>query len=193
MRKLLVTSICAMGIGLGATSVDALTLTIGGDGYIGNIVDGIPSNETLEAGYINNLITLAPGTSATTIGTESYNTIDGQVNCVTLPCPTATSAGSFKWEVDEDGPAGNILITGWTYVLAKYDASQPGAGAYVWYLPLVGDTVVTLPPTSPGGYELSHYTLFKSGQPQTIPDGGATLGLLGLAMLGLGYLRRRMA
>ena len=179
-----------MGIGLGATSADALTLSVGDAYYVGNIVDGIPSSPTLEAGYINNLITLAPGTAATTIGTESYNTVGATLNCVTLPCPTATSAGALK---DDTGPFGSITITGWTYILAKYDADKPGAGAYVWYLPLVGDTVVTLPATSPGGFDLSHYTLFKSGQPQTIPDGGATLGLLGLAMLGLGYLRRRMA
>jgi hypothetical protein len=28
---------------------------------------------------------------------------------------------------------------------------------------------------------------------QTVPDGGTTVGLLGLGMLGLGYLRRRLA
>ena len=42
----------------------------------------------------------------------------------------------------------------------------------------------------PGSQSLSHASLY--GLPgTTVPDGGATLGLLGLGMLGLGYLRRR--
>ena len=41
-----------------------------------------------------------------------------------------------------------------------------------------------------GDQSLSHASLY--GLPgTTVPDGGATLGLLGLGMLGLGYLRRR--
>jgi hypothetical protein len=36
---------------------------------------------------------------------------------------------------------------------------------------------------------ISHYAITTSIP--TVPDGGATLGLLGLGMLGLGYLRRR--
>lgn len=42
-----------------------------------------------------------------------------------------------------------------------------------------------------GTQSLSHVSLYGLPGTTTVPDGGATLGLLGLGMLGLGYLRRR--
>jgi hypothetical protein len=45
----------------------------------------------------------------------------------------------------------------------------------------------------PGGAGLSNLKAYGRIGTTTVPDGGTTIGLLGFAMLGLGYLRRRIA
>lgn len=175
-----------MGLGLSATNADAITVTleVGDAYYVGSVIPGIPPSEEDQAGYINQLVNMGPG-QTTTIGDNDYST-EGGIDCSL--CPVATDEGSSKVE---DGSFSNILVNGWTYVIAKYD--QEDGGSFVWYLGDLDTTDFFTLPETIGGHDISHYTLFKSGQPQTLPDGGATLGLLGLAMLGLGYLRRRMA
>ena len=44
----------------------------------------------------------------------------------------------------------------------------------------------------PGTQSLSHASLYGLGGGTSVPDGGSTLGLLGLGLLGVGYLKRRM-
>lgn len=186
MRKLLITSICAMGLALSATNADAITVTleVGDAYYVGSVIPGIPPSEEQQAAYINQLVSMGPG-QTTTIGDNDFSTVDG-IDC--SDCPDANDEGTSKVE---DGSFSDILVNGWTYIIAKYD--QEDGGSFVWYLGDLSSTDFVTLPSEMGGHDISHYTLFKSGQPQTIPDGGATLGLLGLAMLGLGYLRRRMA
>jgi hypothetical protein len=88
--------------------------------------------------------------------------------------------------VDTGGPVTDLNVSNYTYLLAKY-----GNTAYVWY---VADlTLVTITSNLSGVQNgLSHYALFNPGT-VTTPDGGTTLGLLGLGLMGLGYLRRRLA
>ena len=194
MRKALIAVVCALGlVALTATKAAAIdiTLTFTDAYYVGQIVDGIPSSVADEMGYISDLITLAPGAPPTAIppSTETYNRLNSTNNG---PFPDPNTLIGTKFDMRDGWPTSLISVNGVTYILAKYDAHNPGAGAYVWLLTgLLPVDTVTLPTLSPGGYGISHYTVF--GAVPTVPDGGATLMMLGGALVGLGALRRRFS
>ncbi len=75
-----------------------------------------------------------------------------------------------------------VNTAGYFYLLVKN-----GNTDNVWYL---GGNVasVDIPTTFGEGAGTSHYALFN---PTTVPDGGATLMLLGGALVALGALRRK--
>jgi hypothetical protein len=182
MKKLLTAIACTLALGLSATTAQALT--VGDSRYLGQIVPGVPTNPTSEVAYINQLITMGVGTS-TTFGSPS-NTYNRSSNPCTPNlggCPAATLVDAT---VDQT-TFGAINVTGYEWLFVKY-----GGDSLVWYVGGLG-TGVTFPSNSggPGGGGFSHYALFNATG--LTPDGGATVGLLGLGMLALGYLRRRIA
>jgi VPDSG-CTERM motif len=80
------------------------------------------------------------------------------------------------------------------YVLAKYNGNN--AGYVLYHIPSLapGFTLPLLPTgiwqnNRGTGYALSHFVGFGSTSTRT-PDGGATLSLLGLALAGIGVVRR---
>jgi hypothetical protein len=78
--------------------------------------------------------------------------------------------------------------TVYSYLFAKYDGKN--AGAEVWYVGgIIG--ILTIPAFGLPGqhYGLSGWTLFGPGVP-SVPDGGATIMLLGAALGALGIARR---
>jgi hypothetical protein len=157
-------------------------LTIGDAYYIGRINDGIPPSG--EVNYINNLITLAAGTTETTIGTETYDRIDSTFAGTLL---AAVPTNAFK---DESG-SNSVVVTGYSYILGKYD--QDSAGSYVWYVGgLSGSQSI---PSSINEKDLSHLSLYNvsggSGQ-HPVPDGGSTVALLGGALMILAGVARRV-
>jgi hypothetical protein len=174
MKKTLTAMACALTLLFSASTASALA--IGDANYLGSIDPATPASAAAEVGHINTLLDQASPSSTTIAGVlyvRSSNDCDGL-------CPDATTAGALQGQ----GPSGSVNVTGWTYLLGKY-----GTVAHVWY---VGDLSgsQSVPASAPGG-GLSHYSLYNPGT-TTVPDGGATLGLLGLAMLGVGYLRSRM-
>ncbi|MCC6857081.1 MAG: hypothetical protein IT158_00895 [Bryobacterales bacterium] len=188
MRKMILVAVaCVLGLGLTATNADATTLTVGDAYYIGNILDGVPSSEVDEVGYINTLKGLAPGAASQLIGTEYYNRVSSTLD--TTAFPDAVVLDSVR---NASGQYSGIDVDGFTYILGKYDGGNTGAGAYVWYV--AGLTEVSIPAVLPGPdqYGLSHYTLFNPFGTHETPDGGMTLMLLGGALVGLDALRRRL-
>ena len=159
------------------------------DYYVGYINDGIPSDESREAGYINDLTSLAAGTGNKDIGTETYNRVGG----IDGPFATATSAGSYKYDLEDGDTNTQPGFGGFQYILAKYNAKS--AGSLVWYFEggLPDDTVTV--PLKFNGKGVSHITGFNkvSGPPPppppSVPDGGSTLILFSLALVGLGLYR----
>jgi hypothetical protein len=182
MKATIIAIVCLLALGLTAPVALADSLVVGDGHYLGRINDDIPSSVALETGYLNNLITLAAGAGPIQIppGTgEIYDRLGS-----TLAGPFPTAFGGVK---SGDDPAyTGINVTGYTYILGKYDADK--AGGYVW--DVSGLTTVDIPQNLPlaNKYGLSHYTLFN---PSTVPDGGVTLMLLGGALVGLETLRRR--
>jgi VPDSG-CTERM motif len=178
MKKLLTAIACTLALGLSATTAQALT--IGDNRYLGSIVPGVPTNPTSEVSYINQLITMGLGTS-TVIAPNTFTRSSRP--CPSLGgCPTATLVDA---SVDQAPPGGPINVTGYEWLYAKY-----GGDSHVWWIGGLGAGVI-IPPSNGTNNDLSHYALFNATG--RTPDGGATLGLLGLGVLALGYLRRRVA
>jgi hypothetical protein len=86
---------------------------------------------------------------------------------------------------------GSNNVSGYEWVLAKYNG--PNAGYVLFHVPTWGSSLI--PTTSSAiwlnnggnGYGLSSYVGWGSTR---VPDSGATLSLLGLALAGIGAFRR---
>jgi len=184
MKKIATFAIaCAMVLGLTATNALAIPLDTSSDRYLGLINDGIPSNLSDAVVYLNTLLARPLSSGPTLVGTEYYTRT---ANTCPGGCPAAVLAGATKTDTPTGSGAG-IDATGFTYLLGKYDAGN--AGTRVWYV--AGLTTVDIPNNFNGSqYGLSHYSLFNPGT--SVPDGGATLMLLGGALAGLETLRRKL-
>ena len=192
MKKTLIILVC--GLALSASNAQALAIGDADARYLGSIDPATPSDPSNEVDYINKLISMAVNTTETTAAVsppqpDTFDRSDNQCagaggGSTIDACPTAVLGGA---DTGND-PSGSVDVTGWTWLYVKY-----GGDAHVWYVgDLTGVQAVPLNngPGGTGGQGQSHYALYNPGTVQ-VPDGGATLGLLGLGMLGLGYLRRR--
>lgn len=168
-----------------ATDANALLLTQGDAYYIGFVRDGEPADAPLEALRINSLLDLAAG-AALAPCTQINETCDRLGSALNVTgFADANSASTTR---DNSGSSTGIDVTGWTYLLGKYDG--PNFGDLVWY---VGGLAGTLDiQATAGGYGLSHYSLYN-GTPTTKVPEPATTALFGAGLLALGFLRRRKA
>jgi hypothetical protein len=173
-----------------SSSANALVLAIPDSNYLGYVNDGIPSSPTDEANYINSLLDMGAGDSAEVCTFDADEMCDRSASTLDATgLPDALVAGSIK---DETTANTNIDVTGWTYLLAKYDG--PNHGSEVWY---VGNLSGTLDIPSEAGplksYGLSHYSLYNLTTEcctQTVPE-PTSLTLLGGSLIGFALLRRR--
>src|SRR4029450_4068010 len=181
---LLAAAFCAAML---AFSPSASALTFGDANDLGTVFSGIPSGDDARTNYVNHLIDMAPGATDSALGQtftrSSKNPGPG--------FPNYPDAVSF-------GPSGNGVGTSidlgdgtlYSYLFAKYDG--PRAGSEVWYVGGLSG-IVTIPAVGLAGqnYGLSGWTLFgPGGTPPGVPDGGATVMLLGAALGSLGMARR---
>jgi hypothetical protein len=205
-NTLMIALACAVGLATSARTADALALTntLGDPYFLGTVVDGIPSDLTSEANYINSLLDMSVGELAKPCPRDTDEQCD-RVNS-TLDVSgfdagdDATAVNAVKVDADLSKGVPNpafdndaIDVTGYTYLIAKYDAEQ--AGSLVWYVGTLTGLVSV--PDSFNGKGISHYSLYGTPDnpppPDTsTPDGGTTLMLLGFAMVGLGALRSKM-
>jgi hypothetical protein len=174
---------CALAIvcaWLAGTSAYALSIT--DPGVLGIIETGEPASDALETEYANTLLGQPLNSGPTTIQASNGDDHDYTRNGLADP-----GSGSVSGPIKDE--TGNTVVpAGYEYVLAKYDG--PNGGDVLWYL---GGAGITLPSTSEPlwanpaghGYGISHFTVFNS-----VPDGGATVMLLGAALAGLGTVRR---
>jgi hypothetical protein len=185
---LLAAAVCAA---MRAFSPNASALTFGDANDLGQVLFGIPSGDDDRTNYVNHLIDLAPGTTGDMALGQTFNR---SLKNPGPGFPNYPDAVSF-------GPSGNGVGTSidlgdgtlYSYLFAKYDG--PNAGAEVWYVGGMSGTI-TIPALGLAGqeaneYGLSGWTLFgPGGTPPGVPDGGATVMLLGAALGSLGMARR---
>jgi hypothetical protein len=166
-------AILALVLCAGLASV-ANALTIGDSNELGFVSFGIPSGDADRTAYVNHLKGMAPGTSDTFMS----NGFQRSAN-IFAPLDTAVfNSNGTSTSID-------LGTGGFMYLFAKYDG--PNYGAEVWYINGMTGTITI--PADAGGYGLSGWTLFTPGTP-SVPDGGATLMLLGTGLAGLGAVRR---
>ena len=110
------------------------------------------------------------------------------------PLPTPIAAGAQDLGSPIVGAGG---LTGFNYAVLHYGAGNggtQGSGGGVEVFFLNGATSFTFPAngSGPNGFgEFSSLTLFQ-GTPGTVPDGGTTVFLLGVALSGLGLVRAKL-
>ena len=175
----------AVGVWAGLPS-RAAALTFNDARDLGSVRPPEPANPSDEEGYVNTLISFAQGSGLHTVGIYTYNRKN--VSCGT--CPAAV--------FDHKDESGNNVVDlgsgGYTYLLAKYDG--PNGGSEIWNVQGLTGTV-TIPLFGFGHnnsqYGLSHWTLFRGEGGGGVPDGGATVMLLGAALGALGMMRRYLA
>jgi hypothetical protein len=131
-----------------------------------------------------------------TIGGENYFIDKGSFTPSSLGAPLVDLSGSSVSDTDI-----NTIITvptGATYLAVKWDGAN-GGGAFYDVASLVGGTITlsesdasvfTTKTIQPSGYE------FWSGSSITgnagVPDGASTVTLLGIALTGMGLLRKKL-
>ncbi|PYJ22645.1 MAG: hypothetical protein DME99_04870 [Verrucomicrobia bacterium] len=178
---LLSAAFCAVML---AFTHNASALTFGDTRDLGQVLFGIPSGDADRLNYVNHLIDMAPGTSDTFSG-QTFHRSTANPGPGFPNYPDAVLAGSVNG-TSTTVDLGNGTL--YSYLFAKYDG--PNAGSEVWYVGGLSG-VITIPGFGLAGqnYGLSGWTLFGPGTTH-VPDGGATVMLLGAALGALGMARR---
>ena len=154
-----------------------INLTIGDAHELGFVDRSLPTTITSATLFVNTMIGLALGGSTHVIIGPRDNLVT-RSNHAFGPLPTAVFA------LTGHGTTIDLGTGLYSYLWAKYDNSH--FGAEVWYVGNLSG-MITIPATG-GGYGLTTWKLFGPGV--GVPDGGATVMLLGAALAVLGTARR---
>jgi hypothetical protein len=166
-----------------AFSPNASALTFGDANDLGVVDPGIPSGDDSRTQYVNFLIDLAPGTTGVVALGQTFN------RSLANPGPGFPNYPDAVFALNGTGTSIDLGDgTLYSYLFAKYDG--PNAGSEVWYVGGLSG-IVTIPAQGLAGqnFGLSGWTLFGPGA-NGVPDGGATVMLLGAALGSLGMARR---
>jgi protein with PEP-CTERM/exosortase system signal len=154
-----------------------ISLTIGDAHELGFVDRSVPTTVLSATLYVNKMIGLALGGSTHVINGPTDNLVT-RSNHAFGPLPTAV------YVLTGHGPTIDLGTGLYSYLFAKYDSTN--FGAEVWYVGNLSG-IITIPATA-GGYRLSLWKVFGPGVTQ-VPDGGATVMLLGAALAVLGTAR----
>lgn len=154
---------------------------------LGNVIPPVPASAAFQALYINTLIPLGLGGSATVSPNPgSLNTAYRSDNSF-ASLPPATIVGDKS-----GGPSSFVLPTGFQYLAAQYDG--PDGALSVWDIAsLAPGTTIDLPRDAYGPnddeFPLAGWRLFNPTTGE-VPDGGSSILLLGIGLLGLCLMHR---
>jgi hypothetical protein len=160
----------------------SVALSIGGTHELGRVVHGIPEGNPFIPQYVNAMIGLSLGGSTHVIINSHDNLVTRSMNNFgTLPGPAVLALPGGT------GAAINLGAQGtYNYLFAHYGG--PGGGTVeVWFVGNLSGPINI--PQIGFGHGLSGWALFTGGG-VGVPDGGATVMLLGAALGVLGVTRR---
>ena len=167
-------AICAL---MFAFSHNATALTIGDTQELGQVEYGIPTGDEYKTQYVNFMIGLP-------LNGSGHLIIDGHDNLITRSNNDFGALPTAVLALTGTGVNINLGAQGtYDYLFAKYDG--PNKGSEVWYVGNLSG-MITIPATW-SKYGLSGWALFSGAG---VPDGGATVMLLGAALGALGVVRR---
>jgi hypothetical protein len=159
---------------------------------LGNVNPPEPADPAHYVNYINEMITLGLGKSATVAVPGGSDTVYRSDNAFS----GLTTATQVRDVLSSGGnPPTSILDTGFEYLVGKYDG--PNGGLEVWDIAGIaaGDTIdIPLDAYGKGNdqYGLSGWVLMDATGSGHVPDGGSTAMLLGAVFSGLLLVRRYM-
>jgi hypothetical protein len=190
-RKIALLAACVCAVAALAPSHEAqasrrplpldLVLNVGDEHELGTVLHGIPEGDQFITQYVNAMIGLSPGGSThVNVGPHDNLVSRSMNNFGALPGP-ATLALRGSGTVINLGGQGT-----YDYLFAHYGG--PGGGTVeVWFVGNLSG-VINIPQIG-FRHGLSGWALFTAGG-QGVPDGGATVTLLGAALAVLGISRR---
>jgi hypothetical protein len=162
----------------------AINLSIGDGHELGTVTPSISQGDAAITQYVNFMIGLPLGGSGhVNIGPHNNLVTRSNNNFGTLPSPAVLALRGTSSMTINLGIAGT-----YDYLFAHYGG--PGGGfSEVWFIGDLSGTIMI--PGTANGHGLSGWALFTAGG-QGVPDGGATVMLLGAALGALGVVRRSL-
>lgn len=177
IKSLLAAAILATGL---ASQLNAAALTLNSPGVVGVWDDRSNASDATRLAAAQKLLDLDKNTGVLYV--DAYVTSSTEYS--------GDLTGGLKMDYSEFGESYK-LVTGYEWAFAKYDG--PNAGYVLFYLGGVaaGDLVPTFPAdlwTNKQQYGMSGVTFYNGS---SVPDGGTTAVLLGLALVGMSFVARR--
>ncbi len=168
MKKLKPTIVCTL-ISLSCSQIGLCAF------IVGSVDPGSPASQSAETGYANFLLNMGANQTITS-GGKQYVTGSYDASVVAL--------GDY---LKFDPPSNTASVTGYQFVLGKF-----GNESWLWEL---GANETFLVPQSfsdinNAGGGLSHYSVFNNTPSNKVPDGGSAIACLGMALFGLGLMRK---
>lgn len=175
---LLSAAVCAVML---AFSQNTSALTIGDTHELGQVRPPVPEGDAFITQYVNFMIGLSLGGSGHVIvGPHNILVTRSMNDFGPLPSPATLALRGTGTTIDL-GTQGT-----YDYLFAHYGG--PGGGfAEVWYVGNVSGTITI--PAIGLGHGLSGWALFTAPS-GAVPEGGATVMLLGAALAAIGVARR---
>ena len=170
---------------------------------IGTVIPGLQGNggqANRDALMTNTLLGMAGGSQQGTYG-DSNDPLYSRTTNAGGPAATAVGA-QLSGPIADGGATLTITLTQtFQYLVVSYDGPNGGTAVFNVSGLAVGDQIVLARYARPDAanhgdllpdtfYKMTHWTLLNPGGGTGVPDGGATVMLLGAALGALGMVRR---
>lgn len=190
MKKILITILCVLGFICSIANTQAATINLNfnntnADYLVGTVTPGSPSDIEAETVYLNQLLSMGANSTATIdygnpLGTHTF--LRSDLSNSNLPVTSGLSANKT-----DTTSAPLINVNSSDYIVAKY-----GNQSAVWYVGDLANTDEVQLPTNFGQNGISNFTTWGTGGNNTSVPESSIIFLLGLGLIGLAGMRRKL-